>query len=497
MKLLANFRRYESPGHQNIKVNNIIAWSAIDKWGSQALSILVLWILARILGPEPFGLIALASAFTSFVQIFLDQGMTEAVIREPELSDDHLNAAFFANMVGSILLLILTLIAADSISSFYREPRLAPILRWLSISFVLFAFSSTQISQLRRELSFRVLAIRSILSKLIAAIVAIIMALFGAGVWSLVAQLLIMSMVSAIVLWHTSDWHPKIKFSKAHITTLYNFGIKITGARILGVINEQLHDFAIGYLIDTTALGLFSLANTFTKRLVSALRNVILDVAYPVFSRYQDQPQQLRFLFDTATRYTALMLFPIYAFIFLLAPELVIVLFGPEWIPATQLTRILALMGGVYGLVSYFSQLLMALGKMKIMLRIRFFSLIMNALGLFIGAQYGLVVIAIVYVASWYILIMIYYYFLNKFVKLKGYLRNLFGSFVGVVVMSVCIIPILYLKSESSSPLFILFICGLVSILTYGLSVALVEPKTAIQLSYILISIINKKQEQT
>ena len=206
----------------------VVAWSAVDKWGSQALSVIVLWILARILGPEPFGLVALASAFTRFVEIFLDQGMTEAIIREPALVEEHLNSAFWINMVWSLCLLLITMVGASYIARIYQEPCLAPILRWLSVSYVLSAFSSTQISYLRRALSFRKLAIRSLMSKLVAAIVAISLALLGFGVWSLIAQLLVMSFVGAIVLWSSSPWHPRLMFSRSHFSGLFNIGVQIT-----------------------------------------------------------------------------------------------------------------------------------------------------------------------------------------------------------------------------------------------------------------------------
>ena len=116
-----------------------VAWSAIDKWGGQGLSLLALWVLARVLGPKPFGLIALSSAFTSFLQIFIDQGMTEAIIREPILSDKHLNAAFLANLVFSVLLMLVTMVGAPFIAGLYQEPNLSPILRWLSYGFVISA----------------------------------------------------------------------------------------------------------------------------------------------------------------------------------------------------------------------------------------------------------------------------------------------------------------------------------------------------------------------
>ena len=415
------------------KAVNAVAWSAIDKWGAQGLSLLSLWVLARMLGPEPFGLIALASAFTRFVQIFVDQGMTEAIIREPKLDGDHLNAAFWANLLWSAFLLLVTFIGANFIAGLYKEPQLSPILRWLSLGFVLSALSSTQISYLRRQMRFRSLAIRSVLSKTVAAVVAIVMALLGFGVWSLVAQLLVMSVVGAVILWSSSDWHPRLHFSRLHFQSLFNFGVQITGSRILAFVNAQLHDFLIGFAMGPTALGYFTVANTLTKRLVDILRNVILDVAYPAFSRYQDQPARLRGLFDSASRFTSLLIFPVFTFIFFTAPELVAVFFGPEWTSTIPLTRILALMGGVYALIAYFSQLLMAVGQLKYLLIVRIITLVVNGLGFVLSLRFGLVAVTGAYVATWYIIMPLYYYYVHKKINLKGYLKNFGAACAGVI----------------------------------------------------------------
>jgi PST family polysaccharide transporter len=267
-------------------------------------------------------LIALASAFTQFLQIFIDQGMTEAIIQEPALDERHLNAAFFTNLIWSLFLWAITWAGSNYIAELYKEPLLSSVLRWLSLGFIISAFSSTQISYLRKQLQFRILAIRSVISKSVAAIVAIVLAYLGFGVWSLVAQLLVMNVLGVIILWSSSDWKPTFRFSRSHFKSLLKFGIQITASRILGVINAQLHDFAIGYFMDATLLGLFSVAHTLTKRLVDIIRNVILEVAYPAFTNLQNKPLHLRSMFCEVSRITAVIIFPIFTLIFISAPEL-------------------------------------------------------------------------------------------------------------------------------------------------------------------------------
>lgn len=463
---------------EKTSVVKAVAWSAIDKWGAQGLSFLVLWILARLLGPEPFGLIAIASVFTRFVEIFLDQGMTEAIIREPTLAVEHLNTAFWINLAWSLFLVILTLLTADFIANLYKEVRLSAILQWLSIGFFLSALSSTQVSYLRRQLKFKYLALRSILSKFIAAGVAILFAVFGYGVWSLVAQLLVGNFISMLILWSASDWHPKLQFSKDHFRDLFRISIRITGTRISEFANAQLPDILIGYYMDAVSLGYFSVSHTFTKRLVSVIRNVILDVAYPAFSREQNQKERLRSLFDIASKFTALIIFPIFTYILLAAPELVIVLFGPEWDKAEVLVRILAAMGGVYALIAYFSQMLMAIGQVQLLLKLKLATLAMNALGLLISIKYGLTAVTGVYVITWYLVTPLYYYYVHKSIGLKGYLRNFQEIIISIVVM-VVVVSIAQMVFTHLLPMLLsLGILSLLGFLSYGISMWILDPES-------------------
>ncbi|MDF1516264.1 MAG: oligosaccharide flippase family protein, partial [Anaerolineae bacterium] len=304
------------------------------------------------------------------------------------------------------------------------------------------------------------------------------MALLGFGVWSMVVQLLVMSSTSALILWASSDWRPSMQFSRSHFKALFQYGIQIAGSRILSYTNSQLPDFLIGYFMGATSLGYFSLAHTFTKRLVNTLRNVILDVAYPAFSQYQHQPDTLRTLFHQASRFTALLVFPFYAIIFLLAQELVFVLFGPEWIPAIPLTRILALMGGIYALVAYFSQILMAIGETKTLLRIKLVLLVINAIGLLVSIQYDLNLVAAAYVASWYIIMPLYYYYVHKKINLEGYLANLTGATLGVFIMCSVMMLVRFFIIDQASKLVVLLTCTLLGCVSYVITLLIVAPET-------------------
>src|SRR5688572_7347173 len=165
-----------------------IFWSVIQKWGRAAISILTFVVLSRLLAPEAFGLVALATVFTVFMELFLDQGFGAAIVQRSELEPEHLDTAFWINIVTGILMTIGLIAASGFIASIFEEPRLAPVLRWLSIIFILSSLSSTQISILQRKLAFKSLATRSLVATAVGGVVGMTMAFAGFGVWSLVGQ---------------------------------------------------------------------------------------------------------------------------------------------------------------------------------------------------------------------------------------------------------------------------------------------------------------------
>ncbi len=201
------------------KVASGIAWSVIDKWGNQTLSLLVFILLARLLGPEAFGLVAMASVFTAFVSIFLDQGMREAVVQRPDLDGDHLSTAFWTNILIGTLMTGCGVVFSGVIAAIFKEPKLQPVVAVLSVSFLLAAVSGVQQALLLRKMDFKRLAAISMGSRVIGGTIGVGSALAGFDVWSLVYQQISAGVSSAILLWILSDWRPKFIVS----STRYRF----------------------------------------------------------------------------------------------------------------------------------------------------------------------------------------------------------------------------------------------------------------------------------
>ena len=305
------------------KVVTGAAWSALQKVSSQVIQFSVFLILAALLEPEAFGLIALAIAFIGFLQVFLDQGFSDAVIQRENLEPEHLDTAFWSNLIVGILLSTIALISSTYIANFFKQPELARIIDFFSLTLIIGSISAVQQAVLRREFKFKSLALRNMLSVIAGGIVATAMALNGMGVWSLVGKQLIEVTVKAIVLWKVSHWRPHLRFSRRHFADLFNFGVNVTGMHVLTFSNRKAGDFIIGYFLGAAALGYYHVGTRVIKMVQGLISTTINSVAMPAFSRMQSDVERVRAAFFKVTHFTALVSFPAFSSIYILSDTII------------------------------------------------------------------------------------------------------------------------------------------------------------------------------
>lgn len=467
-----------------------LAWSATSKWGQKAISFLIFLILSRLLDPEAFGLVALAAVFTAFAEIFVDQGFVDAIIQREELDAEHLDTAFWVSILTGILLMLIGIASAGLISSFMNEPRLTPIIAWLSVSFFIGAFSSTQKAILRRDLDFRSLAIRSLIAVIISGTISVFLAFRGAGVWSLVAQTIIAALVTAIVLWRVSDWRPRLKISISHFKELSVFGVHVLGSRILDFFTRRSDDFLIGYFLGPVALGFYTIAYRLLLVIINTLTGVSTAVAFSTFSRLQDDKEKLRKAFYKVTLFTSLIAFPVFLGMSVLAPEIVSVLFGEKWAPSVPVMRILALIGVLLSILYFNGSVIKATGKPSWQLGINVIYAIAIVIGFLIVARWGIVAVAAAYVIISYLLAPLSFYSVHRLVEIN--FRTLLGQYMipltASFAMVLVILGLKYILADQLNETFRLIIFVLVGGVTY-LSVIGLTNRSIIQQGFEIIKL--------
>jgi O-antigen/teichoic acid export membrane protein len=308
-----------------------VVWTGIRNWGSQASSFLVFLVLARLLPPEAFGLVAFAATLLAFAQIVINQGFALAIVQRERLDPEHIDTAFWTGIGLSLVLVAFVVGLAEPIAALAGEPELAPLLPWLSLGILLGSLSAVHVALLQRELRFRLLTLRTLVASTIGGLTGVAMALSGFGVWSLVGQQLTTMGVSVLVLWTSSDWRPGIRVSRTHFGDLFQFGISIVGSNIARFFARRSDRLLIGYLLGPAELGIYVIAFRTVDALIDLVNASLRQVAVPVFSRMQGDPTRLLRALYSATRTTSLVSFPAFAGLAALAPELVPALFGSQW----------------------------------------------------------------------------------------------------------------------------------------------------------------------
>lgn len=419
-----------------------VAWSAIENWGNQAIYFILFLVLARLLQPEVFGLVSLAGVFISFMMVFADQGISDALIQRQELEAEHLDTAFWTNLGVSILLTIFGIAAAETVSNFFHQPQLTPIVRWLSLSFLSNGLSSVQQALLRRQFAFRALAVRSLLGISIGGIVGVSMAYMGYGVWSLVGQQLVGRLVTVFALWWVSDWRPGLKVSAVHFRELFSFGSKMLGSSILSFFSIRSDDFLIGYFLGPVALGYYTVAYRLLVAITQMLSATTRQVAFPIFSRLQKETEQLQQAFFQATQLVSLIAFPISLGLVALAPEVVRFLFGSQWMQSVPVMQILALSGITSTISNLSGVVLVAMGKPSWSLNIVLLNTVANVFGFVVAVQWGIVAVAASFVIRDYLLLPIFIWVLSKLIHIKPatYLHQFTVPLAGSLVMLIFVL---------------------------------------------------------
>ncbi len=381
------------------KIIRGVKWAFAEQAGVQIISFLVFLLLARVLGPTAFGLIALSQAFVMFITQTVQQGFSTVIIQRGELDDMHVQTAFWSNLILSLVAIIGVQLLAPTIARVFNEPELEALMRVLCVIFVLTPVWTIQQALFRRNLQFKPLAVQSISASMIGNLVAVIMALNGYGVWSLVGREIVRVLVASMLLWRRSDWRPRLQFSIDKFIELWQYSAHVIWGNIILFCSLKADSLIIGFGLGSKELGYYHVAMRLIALLNQLISRTIEKVAMPVFSRLQADIQQLRQAFGTANQYSALIILPVFAGIALTVTEFVPVVFGDRWDPSIPVMQVLLIAGIMQSLIYNNIALVMGLGKPQIRTKIITIEAALKVSFLLLAVSYGLIATAIAVVA--------------------------------------------------------------------------------------------------
>ena len=372
-----------------------VFWAAGATWALRGISAIVFLILAHLVDPSAFGLVALAAVYVITVQALSDQGLATALIQRDAIEEAHKDSAFWANLFVGMAIALSTVALAEPVARLYGEPRLAPILRWYAIGPVLASLSVVQQALLARALRFRQLTIRLLAGATAGGIVGVGMAYAGMGVWALVAQHLTNQAVGLAVLWSIAEWRPRLAFSYRHFRDLFRFGFNVLAANVVRAIGFQADRLVLGYFLGATELGYYSVA----QRLLSIVTDFVAGsaerIVVPLFSRIQGEKDRVNRGLMTAQRILTLVTIPAFVGLAATAPVLMPVVLGVKWQAGVPSAQILAAASLGFCLSFFFGHVLTALGRPGLRLGIVTAQALSLAVLSSIGVRFGLAGVAV------------------------------------------------------------------------------------------------------
>ena len=339
-----------------------LKWAFAMNWGQRALGALFTFILAALLGPHDFGVVAIAMVYISLAHVFLEQGFSTALIQREDLEPDHLDTAFWINITACISLAGFTV----ALSGWWAEVNGAPILRdvlsVLSLVLVVEGLNIVQQAYLQRRAEFKKLAIRTNVAALAGGLLGLALALAGAGVWALVAQQLAMDLTALVLIWILSPWRPSLRFSRRHARDLVGFSANVFVANLGGFVNRRSDALLVGVFFGPVVAGIYRLADRFSDLLFEVTTRPVGMIALPLFSRLQRDREELRRAVETCLRVTLIPAIP--ALLVLAAcSDFFLAVVGPEWAAGADALKLLALAAIGKAVISFTGPLLFAVGR--------------------------------------------------------------------------------------------------------------------------------------
>lgn len=328
-----------------------IGWSSFTQVGEQGITFVITVILARLLSPHEFGLITMITVFTGFAAFFSNFGFKSALIQKENIGENHYSSVFWVNIfIGVFLCLIITGLS-PLIAKLYDEPILKPLTSLIAIIFVINSLNIVQQAILEREMKFKILGLRNLVSVISAGATAICLALNNFGAWTLVWKSVISSAVGVILLWSATNWRPRLVFRFDAVRDLLGYSTNLLGSRLVNYWMRNADNMLIGKFLGSTSLGIYSRAYGLMMLPQKQICLVLGRVMFPVLSRMQCDKEQVKIVFLKSISTIALITFPLMIGFVIVADDFVLALYGSKWIEVIPILRILALVGLIESIV--------------------------------------------------------------------------------------------------------------------------------------------------
>ena len=376
----------------NLKKKTIIGliWQYAEKCGSQIITFVVSIILARILTPADYGIVGLITVFISISLVFAESGMGQALVQKKDADDRDFSTVFYYSIVFSMLIYAILFFAAPFIADFYNEPILVNVLRVLGLTVIIGAFNGVQRARIQRDMQFKMFFYATLVGTVISAVVGIVMAYTGCGVWALVWQQISGRLIAVVVLWFVTKWKPMLVFSFTSMKRLFGYSWKLLLSALIDTVYNNIYSLIIGKFYSSADLGHYNRGKQFPILIVENVNGSINSVIFPVLSKMQDEKERFKATVRRSMKTSTYIIFPLMAGLAAVAEPLVRIMLTDKWLPAVPFIQFCCFSYAFWPVHTANLQAVKALGRSDVFLKLEIIKKIIGVIILAITIPFGL-----------------------------------------------------------------------------------------------------------
>lgn len=333
---------------------NGVLWSAIEKFSVQGIQFVISVILARLLVPADFGLIALVLVVMNILQTINEVGFGAALMQKKTRDDLDFSTVFILNTCLGVFLYGILLVMAPYIASFFEQPRLSLLIRVIGINLISTSLVVVQRTRLLIEVDFKTQARASLVAVILSGVGGILLAYYGGGVWALVLQSILYNLTNTVLIWAYVSWRPRMRFSYDRFVALFNFAYKLIFARLINSVFQEVFSAVVGKLYTPAQLGYFNRAKSFEALSTNNITMIVQRVSVPILCEVQNDKDDMKQVLLRFIRSTALIVYPLLFGLAILAEPLISVLLTDKWLPSAWILRVLCPVG-IFFVISTFN----------------------------------------------------------------------------------------------------------------------------------------------
>lgn len=366
------------------------SWSFLENIASVGITFVVGVVLAQLLTPAEFGVIGIIMIFIAVGNTFIEVGFNSAIIRKVDVTRQDFNTVFWLSCGTGVFLYLLLWATAPAIGGFFNQPDIYPQIRVTGLMLPLGAATVIQRAILTRAMNFKTQTIVTVISSLLSGGIGVIMAFNGMGVWSLVTQIVSRMAIQTFLFWFLCTWFPRFEFSRESFRELFSYSSKLLGAALIETLYRNVYNLIIGKSYSAASLGQYNRAAGFTGLTAITLTNVVQKVSFPALSSIQNEPERLKEAYRKIIKTTMIVVFAMMLGMAAIAKPLILILIGPQWVPAIYFLQILCLSDMFYPLHTINLNIINVVGRTDIFLKLEIIKKLIAIPTIFIGIFWGL-----------------------------------------------------------------------------------------------------------